>query len=125
MTSQGTQYNFATNSFGSGNTLQSGGVGTNGNSASTFGSTGNTVTAGAPGNRNNGFAVFGVNNTVKAGPGPLALAGSIFQNSQTVTKVTTGFAINNIRIGGAAATPAGSVRPAASTAGKSASADRG
>ena len=63
--------------------------------------------------------MFGVNNTVKAGPGPFALAGSIFQNSQTVTKVNPGLAINNLRIGGASATPAGSARPSASTAGKS------
>jgi hypothetical protein len=41
---------------------------------------------------------------VSAGPGPLALAGTIFTNGQTVTKVGPGIAINNFRIGGAQAT---------------------
>ena len=125
LTSEGANSNSATNLLGSGNTLKAGSVGANGNSVSTFGSSGNTVTAGAPGNRTSAFAEFGANNTVKAGPGPFARAGSLFQNSQTVTKVNPGVAINNFRIGGASATASGGVRPSASTAGKSGSTVRG
>ena len=53
---------------------------------------------------NAGFNVFGKTNTVAAGPGPLALAGSVFRNGLTVTKTDPGIAINSFRIGGAAAT---------------------
>ena len=72
--------------------------------AVTVGGSGNTVTGGASaGNYTAGFDVLGSGNTVAAGPGPLALAGSIFRSGQDVTKVGPGIAINNIRIGGAAA----------------------
>ena len=53
---------------------------------------------------NAGFNFFGTNNEVTAGPGPLALAGSVFQDVQIVTKTNPGIAINSDRIGGAAAT---------------------
>ena len=74
--------------------------------------------------------MFGNSNTVTAGPGPFALAGSVFQNGQSVTKVGPGIAINDFRIGGAAAERTGSGSPAASrassaSAGKPASAVRG
>ena len=51
---------------------------------------------------NAGFNFFGQTNTVVAGPGPLALAGSVFKDNQVVTKTNAGIAINNVRIGGAA-----------------------
>lgn len=38
-----------------------------------------------------------------AGPGPLAIAGSIGQNGATVTKTGPGFNINGVRVFGAAA----------------------
>ena len=53
---------------------------------------------------NAGFNFFGTNNTVAAGPGPLALAGSVFQDGLTVTQTNPGIAINNNPFGGAAAT---------------------
>jgi hypothetical protein len=46
---------------------------------------------------------FGSGNTVTALPGPLAIAGAIFQNGKTITKVGPGFNINGIVVGGAAA----------------------
>ena len=64
----------------------------------------NTISAGGPGNLNAGFNFFGRTNTVAAGPGPLALAGSVFRDGQIVTQTNPGIAINNDRIGGAAAT---------------------
>jgi hypothetical protein len=76
-------------------------LGSNGTGATSFGGSGNRV-AGF-GNNTRGFAVFGNDNTVEAGPGPFALAGSVLQNGKTVTKAGPGIAINNIRIGGAAA----------------------
>ena len=50
-----------------------------------------------------GFNFLGNDNNVSAGPGPLALAGSVFKDGQTVTKEDFGVAINNFRIGGALA----------------------
>lgn len=47
--------------------------------------------------------LFGANNTVIAGPGPLAIAGSVGQNGATVTKSGPGFNINGFRVFGAAA----------------------
>lgn len=55
------------------------------------------------GNLNAGFNALGDDNTFEAGPGHLALAGSILRNGQSVTKTNFGIAINNFRIGGAAA----------------------
>ncbi len=62
------------------------------------------INAGGPGNLNAGLNFFGTNNKVSARPGPLALAASIFQDFQTVTKTNPGIAINNFRIGGTALT---------------------
>ena len=53
---------------------------------------------------NAGFNFFGRTNTVTAGPGPLALAGSVFQDGQTITRTNPGIAINTFGGGGAAAT---------------------
>jgi len=104
LTATGSNSNNGLNLFGNTNILQAGSVGANGNLALTFGGTGNTVTGGASsGNRTAGFGIFGSGNTVTAGPGPFALAGSILQTNQTVTQVGTGIAINQNRIGGAAA----------------------
>jgi hypothetical protein len=50
-----------------------------------------------------GFNLFGGTNTVTAGPGPLALAGSIFRDLQTVTQTNPGIAINGDPVGGTAA----------------------
>jgi hypothetical protein len=46
------------------------------------------------------FSAFGSGNKVQAGPGSLALAGSIFQTGATVTKIGPGFNINGIVVGG-------------------------
>lgn len=54
------------------------------------------------------FTVLGNGNTVEAGPGPFALAGSILQTGATITKKGPGFNINGVVAGGAAA-----VHPAA------------
>jgi hypothetical protein len=51
---------------------------------------------------NAGFNFFGTTNTVAAGPGPFALAGTVFKDGLTVTKANPGIAINNFRIGGTA-----------------------
>jgi len=115
LTATGSNINDAINLFGNANILQAGSVGANGNLALTFGGTGNTVNGGASsGNRTAGFGIFGSGNTVTAGPGPFALAGSILQTGQEVTQVGPGIAINQNRIGGAAAVGAG--RAAARTA---------
>jgi len=53
---------------------------------------------------NAGFNFLGNTNTVTAGPGPLALAGSVLQDDLTVTKTNPGIAINSFRVGGAVAT---------------------
>ena len=63
---------------------------------------GNTIQAGGPGDLNAGFNFFGQANNVAAGPGPLALAGSVLKDNQVVTKTNAGIAINNFRIGGTA-----------------------
>ena len=49
------------------------------------------------------FTILGKTNTVAAGPGPFAVAGSILQTGATVTKVGPGFHINDVVVGGAAA----------------------
>jgi hypothetical protein len=104
LTATGSNSNNAVNILGRSITLTSGGLGANGNLALTLGGTDNIVTGGAAsGIRTAGFGIFGSGNTVTAGPGPFALAGSIFQTDQTVTQVGTGIAINQNRIGGAAA----------------------
>ena len=104
LTAIGSNSNNAVNILGRQNILTSGGLGANGNLALTLGGTTNNVTGGAAsGIRTAGFGIFGSGNTVTAGPGPFALAGSIFQTDQTVTQVGTGIAINQNRIGGAAA----------------------
>jgi hypothetical protein len=69
--------------------------------------TDNGVYAGSPGTPGTGtfsFNAFGSGNKVLAGPGPLAVAGSILQTGQTITKAGPGFNINGVIIvGGAAA----------------------
>ena len=62
------------------------------------------------------FNAFGSGNAVYAGPGPLAIAGSLFQTKQTVKKVGPGIAINNFRIGGAASVPVKSAARSAAAA---------
>jgi hypothetical protein len=49
------------------------------------------------------FSILGSNNTVQAGYGPLAVAGSLFQTGATITKVGPGFNINGVVVGGATA----------------------
>ncbi len=65
-------------------------------------------------------AAFGKGNTVSAGPGPLAFAGSIFQRGATVTKVGPGFNINGLAVPGVASVERRSVTPAAATAAETA-----
>jgi hypothetical protein len=52
---------------------------------------------------NAAFALLSNDTTVAADPGPLAIAGSIGQTSQVITKQSAGFNINGIKVGGAAA----------------------
>ncbi len=126
VTAQGGSYNSARNIGGSSNELSIGGLGSNLNTGFNLFSSGNhltvagpgtlnavlnagggdsTVSAGGPGSTlTAGFNFLGTTNTVAAGPGPLALAGSVLQDGQTVTKTDAGIAINNFRIGGAALT---------------------
>ena len=109
ITSTGGYFNGARNIVGNGNTLSAGGPGSNLNARPQRRRKRQHISAGAtggePGNLNAGFNFFGGTNTVTAGPGPLALAGSIFKNGPPpVTQTGPGIAINNNRIGGAAAT---------------------
>ena len=104
VTSLGGSCNGARNIGGSSNELSVGGPGSNLNFVLNVGGGSSTISAGGPGNLNAGFNFFGTTNTVAAGPGPLALAGSVFKDGLTVTKTNPGIAINNFRIGGAAAT---------------------
>ena len=78
----------------------------------------NEVTAAAPSlpGANLALNIFGKGNTVSAGPGPLAFAGSIFQRGATVTKVGPGFNINGLAVPGVASVQSRSVTPAAATA---------
>jgi hypothetical protein len=87
--------------------LSAGGPGSNLNAVLNAWGRGNTISAGSesePSNLNAGFNFFGANNRVAAGPGPLALAGSVLRDGQIIRKTGPGIAINNFRIGGAAAT---------------------
>jgi hypothetical protein len=68
----------------------------------------------ATGVLNSAFNLGGNGNTVTAGPGPLAIAGSILQTNSPITKVGPGFNINGLVVGGAAAV--GSHKTAAPTA---------
>jgi hypothetical protein len=107
VTSNGGYYNGARNIGGSSNTLSVGGPGSNLNVVLNVGGGGSHINAGpnagTPGNLTAGFNFFGTTNTVAAGPGPLALAGTVLQDNLTVTKTMPGIAINNFRIGGALA----------------------
>jgi hypothetical protein len=79
------------------------------NNASNFGGTGNVVQAASTDSNpafNRAFAFLSNGTTVAAGPGPFALAGSIFQTGANITKQGPGFNINGLTVGGAAA-PAG------------------
>jgi hypothetical protein len=74
------------------------------NIATDLGGTDNAVLVNQPGGALNlAFDTFGSGNTVRAGPGPLAIAGSIGQNGQTIIKVGPGFNINGLVVRGAAA----------------------
>jgi hypothetical protein len=104
--------NIAVNLFGNGTTHFGQWVQAYGNFsvATNLGGANNRVFAGYPGlgtgNLNMAFNISGSNNIVMAAPGPVAIAGAILQNGQTVTKMGPGVNINNgIVIGGAAATP--------------------
>ena len=77
----------------------------------------NVVTANGPiGLPNLAFNAFGDRNTVAAGPGPLAIAGSIFQRDATVEQPNTGFNINGRAVPGLASAPRPGVRPASAAA---------
>jgi hypothetical protein len=115
----GSNRNFGLNLFSSGNDLTTGAQG-NLNAVINAGGGDNTISAGDPGNLNAGFNFFGTGNNVAAGPGPLALAGSLLRDGQTITKTNPGIAINDFRVGGAAAT-----RTESSTAPKAAQAGPG
>ncbi len=104
VTSRGGYFNGARNIGGSNNNLTVGGPGSNLNLVLNIGGGNSSVNAGGPGNLNGGFNFFGTNNTVSAGPGPLAFAASVLQDGQTVTKTNPGIAINSFRAGGAAST---------------------
>lgn len=67
---------------------------------------------------NAAFTVFGSGNTVYAGPGPVAVAGSIAQTGATVAKQQPGVNINGIRIPNTAA--AVDPQPAAAVTGRAA-----
>ena len=78
------------------------------------------------------FSAFGSGNTVQAGPGSLAVAGSIFQTGAKVTKIGPGFNINGIRVpntatavGGTKTAPASAVRTASKAPTPAAAARRG
>jgi hypothetical protein len=62
------------------------------------------------------IAAFGKGNTVVAGPGPLAFAGSILQTGATVRKIGTGFNINGLAVPGVASVPRSAAKPKAATA---------
>jgi len=66
-----------------------------------------------------GFGALGSGNTVKAVPGPLAIAGSIGQNNATVTKAGPGININGVSLGGKK-TPSGHPKGTSKGAGRSA-----
>ena len=100
--------NVAVNMFG-------GGTGAGDNQANAFGAlnvaavvggrnntarAGNNVTGGT---LDTAFVVFGRDNDVAADPGPLAIAGSIGQTGQTITKSGPGININGVKVGGASA----------------------
>ena len=64
-----------------------------------------------PGLPNWAFNAFGERNTVTAGPGPLSLAGSIFQRGATVKQPNTGFNINGLAVPGVASGASGASVP--------------
>jgi hypothetical protein len=64
------------------------------------------------------FNGFGNGNTVTAGPGPVVVAGSLFQNGRNIIKVGPGININGFAVGGAAAVR-GSAASASATASRS------
>jgi hypothetical protein len=113
--------NIAVNLFGNGTTFASDAAVANGNlnAAMTLGGTDNSVAAGlVTGTFNSAFSILGSGNTVHAGPGPVAIAGSIGQTGATITKQGPGVNINGFTAGGAAATPpAAHAKPAASGVG--------
>lgn len=73
-----------------------------GNMAENFGGTNNNITS-TGGGGNLAFNVAGSGNTVNAGDGPLAIAGTFGLSRQMVTQLGPGININNGKVGGAAA----------------------
>ena len=73
-----------------------------GNIAENFGGTYNDVRS-EEGGGNVVFNISGFNNIVRAGPGPLAIAGAIGLTQQLVTQASPGININNGKVGLAAA----------------------
>ena len=75
------------------------------NSATALGGTNSAVKTDGSGTASAAFQILGDSNIVYAGPGPLAISGSIFQKNAFITKTGPGIHINGIVAGGAAATP--------------------
>ncbi|WP_396931047.1 hypothetical protein [Mycolicibacterium sp.] len=82
------------------------------NSATALGGSNGAIKTDGSGIASAAFQVLGDSNIVYAGPGPLAISGSIFQNNAFITKTKPGIHINGFVAGGAAATS-----PPAATAG--------
>jgi hypothetical protein len=77
-----------------------------GNTAVNLFGNNNNTSAGVPNHGalfSSAINLFGNNNQVRATPGPLAIAASIFQHVATVTKQGPGININGLTVGGAAA----------------------
>jgi hypothetical protein len=64
---------------------------------------------------NAAFALFSKATFVTLGPGPLSIAGSLFQTHQTITKTGPGININGIGVGGAAASTTAAAHISAAT----------
>lgn len=71
------------------------------NAATNLFGTNNRVVVNRPATISWAFNAFGGNNSVTAGPGPLAVAGSIAQTGMTITRAAPGININGFTIGGA------------------------
>ena len=86
----------------------------------------NTLVSADGGFLNSAFTVLGSGNSVFAGPGPLATAGSMVQPSSTVTKQQLVFNINGVRIPNTAAVEDNKKpKPAAATGSAAAASERG
>ncbi|NTY59225.1 hypothetical protein FEG63_06615 [Mycolicibacterium sphagni] len=103
--------NIAVNAFGSASSTTVSAANAIGmlNGAVTLFGRGNQASAGLVSSKATGslaFVVGGSSNTVTAGPGPFAIAGSVGQHHSTVAKVGPGININGVVVGGAAAVEA-------------------